>query len=246
MNSADTSLGGPNPRFPETTVGVLSLLREGVPSGPQGALNVLSERYWKPVYAFIRLRGTRNNEDAKDLTQAFFLWLQESGALGRFKEERGSLRGYLKILLKRFVKDQDAALHRLKRGGGHAIVSLSGDSSALEELLADPKGVDPETMYERVWRTELVNHAIDRLKDLALAEGNEVAFLVFEGYDLAGDAERPTYADLGARLGLSEPNVKKHLFGMRSKLLGEIRTELARETSGDRDLHDEWQSLFGA
>jgi RNA polymerase sigma factor (sigma-70 family) len=246
MNSADTSLGGANPRFPETTVGVLSLLREGAPNGLQAALNVLSERYWKPVYAFIRVGGTRTNEDAKDLTQAFFLWLQESEALRRFKEERGSLRGYLKILLKRFVKDQVVALHRLKRGGGHTIISLSSDSSGLEELLADPKGVDPETLYERVWRTELVSQSIDRLKDRTLAEGNEIAFSVFEGYDLVVDAERPTYAELGARLGLSAPDVKKHLFRMRSELLGEIRIDLARQTVSDQDLDDEWKSLFGA
>jgi RNA polymerase sigma-70 factor (ECF subfamily) len=246
MKSADTTLGGSNPRFPETTVDVLSLLREGGPSDLQAALSVLSERYWKPIYAFIRVGGTRSNEDAKDLTQAFFLWLQESEALRRFREERGSLRGYLKILLKRFVKDQVQALHRLKRGGGHTIISLSSASSGLEELLADPRGVDPETLYERVWRTELVNQAIDRLKGRALAEGNGIAFSVFGGYDLVADAQRPTYAELGASLGISEPEVKKHLFRMRSELLGEIRTDLTRQTLSDRDLDDEWKLLFGA
>jgi RNA polymerase sigma-70 factor (ECF subfamily) len=246
MISADTSLGGPNGRFPETTLGVLSLLREGAPGELYQALNVLSERYWKPIYAFIRVTGARTNEDAKDLTQAFFLWLQESEALRRFKEERGSLRGYLKILLKRFVKDQVQTLQRLKRGGGRTILSLSCDSSGLEELLVDPRGVDPETIYERVWRTELVSQAIDRLKDRARSEGNGIAFSVFEGYDLVSDAQRPTYAELGARLGLSEQEVKKHLFGMRSKLLGEIRIDLARQTASDRDLDDEWESLFGA
>jgi RNA polymerase sigma-70 factor (ECF subfamily) len=246
MNSADTSLGGSNPRFPETTFDVLSHLREGGPSGHRAALNVLSERYWKPIYAFIRVGGTRTNEDAKDLTQAFFLWLQESEALRRFKEERGSLRSYLKILLKRFVKDQVLSLHRLKRGGGHTILSLSSDSSGLEELLADPGGVDPETLYERVWRTELVNQAIDRLKDRALSEGNEIAYSVFGGYDLVADAERPTYAELGASLGIPESEVKKHLFRMRSELLGEIRIDLTRQTMSDRDLDDEWKSLFGA
>ncbi|HVR86473.1 MAG TPA: hypothetical protein VMU54_19275, partial [Planctomycetota bacterium] len=202
--------------------------------------------YWKPIYAYIRVGGARTNEDAKDLTQAFFLWLQESEVLSRFREERGSLRGYLKILLKRFVKDQVQALHRLKRGGGHTIVSLSSDSSGLEELLADPNGVDPEAIYERVWRTELVNQAIDRLKDRAQSEGDGIAFSVLQGYDLVADAERPTYMELGARLGLSEPEVKKHLFRMRSRLLGEIRIDLARQTLNDRDLDDEWKFLFGA
>ncbi|MBV8881334.1 MAG: sigma-70 family RNA polymerase sigma factor [Planctomycetaceae bacterium] len=245
MRGPETTLGGPERFFPETTVGFLSLLRRHTDDGRRAALDVLCTRYWKPVYAYVRSGWSKSNEDAKDLTQAFFLWIQENGALARFEEERGGLRPYLKVLLRRFVKDKDVAVRRLKRGGGVQILPLAGEDAAMEDLICDPRAEDPEAAFERVWRTELVEQAVERLRARCRAEGREVAFSVLEGYDLAAEAERPTYRVLGERLGLAEADVKKHLFAMRDALLREIRTELAQLTAGDADQQRELEFLFG-
>jgi len=246
MRGAETTLGGPERYFPETTVGFLSLLRRNTEDGRRAALEVLCRRYWKPVYAYVRSGWSKSNDDAKDLTQAFFLWIQENGALGRFEEERGGLRPYLKVLLRRFVKDKDAAVHRLKRGGGVQVLPLDGDTAALQDLICDPRAVDPEAAFERVWRTELVEQAVERLRERCRVEGRGLAFSVLEGYDLATDAEQPTYRSLGERLGLSEGDVKKHLFAMRDALLRELRAELAQLAAGDADQRRELEILFGA
>lgn len=245
MNQPDTTLGGSGRHFPETTVGFLSLLRQATEVGYREALEILCRRYWKPVYAYVRVGWSKTNEDAKDLTQAFFLWIQENGALKRFQEERGGLRPYLKVLLRRFVKDKDVAVHRLKRGGGATVLSL-GDAAALEELIADPRSTDPEAVFERVWRTELVEHAFERLRERCRAEGRSIAFAVLEGFDFAAGSERPTYKELGDRLGLAESEVKKHLFALRDALLRELRSDLAQMTRTDAERDDEWNTLFGA
>ena len=65
--------------FPETTVGVLGEFTRG----PEGLGRVCS-KYWKPVYAYVRAAWAKSNEDAKDLTQAFFLWLLEERVLEQF------------------------------------------------------------------------------------------------------------------------------------------------------------------
>ena len=247
MRGSETTLGGQDRHFPETTVGFLSLLRRRTDDGRRAALDVLCSRYWKPVYAYVRAGWSKSNEDAKDLTQAFFLWIQENGALRRFEEERGGLRPYLKILLRRFVKDKDVALSRLKRGGGVQVLPLAGgDASAIEHLIPDPRAEEPEAAFERVWKTELVEQAVERLRERCRKEGREVAFSVLEGYDLAPVAEPPTYRTLGDRLGIGEGDVKKLLFAMRDALLREIRAELAQLTTGDADQSREWDFLFGA
>jgi RNA polymerase sigma-70 factor (ECF subfamily) len=227
-------------------VGFLSLLRCDTEDGLRAALEVLCSRYWKPVYAYIRSGWSKSNEDAKDLTQAFFLWIQENGALGRFQEERGGLRPYLKVLLRRFVKDKDVALHRLKRGGAVQVLPLTGGTAALEDLIPDSRAEEPEAAFERVWRTELVEQAVERLRQRCRAEGRSLAFSVLEGYDLAPGAEPCTYRSLAGRLGISEADVKKHLFGMRDALLLEIRAELAQQAAGEADQAREWDFLFGA
>jgi RNA polymerase sigma-70 factor (ECF subfamily) len=247
MRGSETTLGGPDRYFPETTVGFLSLLRRRTEDGRRAALEVLCTRYWKPVYAYVRAGWSKSNEDAKDLTQAFFLWIQENGALERFEEERGGLRPYLKVLLRRFVKDKDVALNRLKRGGGVQVLPLArGDAAAIEHLVPDPRAEEPEAAFERVWRTELVEQAVERLRERCRKDGRAVAFSVLEGYDLATGAEPSTYRTLGERLGLSEADIKKHLFAMRDALLQEIRAELAQLTAGDADQAREWEFLFGA
>jgi RNA polymerase sigma-70 factor (ECF subfamily) len=244
MNGGDTTLGGPDRFLPETTAGFRSLLRDGGEEGYRAALEVLCSRYWKPIYAYVRAGWSRSNEDAKDLTQAFFLWLQENGALRRFDEARGGLRPYLKILLRRFVKDKDAAVHRLKRGGGVTIVPL-GDTSAVDALLADPRAEEPDAVFERIWRVELVEQAVERLRERCRLDGRAAAFAVFEAYDLCPEAERPTYKVLAERFGLGEGDVKRHLLAMRDALLEDIRGELGRLTATDQDRDDEWSSLLG-
>jgi RNA polymerase sigma-70 factor (ECF subfamily) len=247
MRGSETTLGGPDRYFPETTVGFLSLLRQNTEDGRRAALDVLCSRYWKPIYAYVRAGWSKSNEDAKDLTQAFFLWIQENGALGRFKEERGGLRPYLKVILRRFVKDKDVALQRLKRGGGVQMIPLvASDGSPLEDLICDPRAPEPEAVFDRVWRTEFVEQAIERLRRRCQADGRAQAFAVLEGYDLAKEAEAPTYRTLGERLGLSEADVKKHLFAMRDALHQEVRAELAQLSAGDAGQAEEWEFLFGA
>ena len=70
--------------------------------GSQAALTWLCERYWLPLYAFVRSRG-HSPEDAKDLVQGFFerflvqnLAHEADSERGRFRpwaETHGSTRG---------------------------------------------------------------------------------------------------------------------------------------------------------
>jgi biotin operon repressor len=144
------------------------------------------------------------------------------------------------------VKDKDVALSRLKRGGGVQVLPLAGgDAAAIEHLIPDPRAEEPEAAFERVWRTELVEQAVDRLRQRCKKDGRDIAFSVLEGYDLVAGAKPPTYRSLGERLGITDADVKKHLFAMRDALLQEIRAELAQLTAGDADQAREWEFLFG-
>ena len=68
---ADTLIGGPNGRFPETRSSAISAaLSDDVARRRPGQEAIVSA-YWKPVYRYIRIRWRSSNEDAKDLTQSF-------------------------------------------------------------------------------------------------------------------------------------------------------------------------------
>jgi len=240
MTPGDTSLGGPHNRFPETTLGLVSCVRQPDPQG----LEEFGRRYWKPIYAYLRTVLAKNNEDAKDLTQAFFLWLVEGEPLRSYDPGRGGFRRYLKLLLRRFVVHRDVALLRLKRGGGVRLLSFDHEAD-LEALVADPRAADPGKVFDRIWIREVVQGAVERVKERCLAEGRESAFRVYEEYDLSSEPRRPTHAELKEKFRLGENQARFFLFSTREEVREEIRTELARVTTDPQELEAEWNELLG-
>lgn len=241
----DTSLGGWAGGFPDTHWSLIARLGASAPGDYRKALEALCRRYWKPVYQYVRIAWAKSNEDAKDLTQAFFLMVVEDDALRRYMPERGGFRRYLKVLLNRFVGHHAEALNRLKRGGGVRILGLDDDAKSLDADAA-AAGADPEQAFDRAWLNELVKHAIGRVRERFAATGREAQIRVFEAYDLRPDAEQPSYADLAERMGLKTTDVRNHLFLVREAVREEIRAELARMTCDKSDLEEEWNALFGA
>lgn len=245
MRTGDTSLGGAQQGFPVTLWEVLSRARDGDARVRREGWEDLSRRYWKPVYQYVRIAWAKSNEDAKDLTQAFFLWLIEGEALERYKPERASFRAYLKSLLKHFVQHQEDARRRLKRGGGVRILELDGSLASVKNLLPDPAGADPEKVFDRAWRNTLVADAVGRVRARLHSQGRELQFRVYEAYDLVAPAERPTYAELAGRFEIREKDIDNHLIAVREALRSEVREEIAKLTVDRDDLEREWHALFG-
>lgn len=244
MKTGDTSLGGAQREFPQTLWDVLSRARDSDAGVRREGLEDLCRQYWKPVYHYVRVAWAKSNEDAKDLTQAFFLWLTEGETLRRYKPERASFRAYLKGLLKHFVQHQEDAMRRLKRGGGVKILELDG-ALPLKELIADPAGADPEKAFDGAWRTALVAGALARVRERLRSRGRDIQFHVYEAYELLPPAGRPTYADLARRFGLKEKDVDNHLLAVREEVRSEVRREIGRLTVDRDDLEREWNALFG-
>lgn len=227
----DTSLGGDDRRFPETTLGFAGGLQD--PDGPgwARALETLCTRYWKPVYSWFRLAWAKSNDDAKDLTQAFFTELLEDPALRRFDPAKGGFRAYLKTLLRRFASHAERDRLRLKRGGGK-VVPLAGD---VPELPA--AGADPEQVFERVWLEEVVRQAVERVRTSC----PPARFRIYEAY--TGPAEPPSYAGLAAQLGVSTGEVEKALHLVREAIRRELRAGVV-ESAGE-GAEAEWRRILG-
>lgn len=238
MNAGDTSLGGWGRAFPATTQGLLSRLGRD----PRAALEEVCRRYWKPVYAYLRIARARSNEDAKDLTQAFVLWLLEGDALSSYAAERGSLRGFLKVLLSRFVEHEDRARQALKRGGGRKLLRLDDEESPLRDVLADGQARDPGEVFDRAWRDELAKVVVERVRRRLESEGRGAQFRIYEAYHLGNSS----YDDLAKSLGISESEVRHGLSAAREAVRQELRVELSKYTLGPGDLQEEMHVLFGS
>jgi RNA polymerase sigma-70 factor (ECF subfamily) len=247
MRSGDTSLGGPGVDFAKTAWSQVERARDASPEVRQSGLEDLCRSYWKPVYHYLRVGWSKSNDDAKDLAQAFFLWLTDGRALKRYSPERGSFRTFLKALLRHFVQHHDEALDRLKRGGGQLILRLDDDSVLSEGVVQDSAAITPDQIFEREWRKTLMAAGVERVRRRLAAERSSVKFRVFEEYYLNGVPDaRPTYSGIAGQLGLSEGDVKHHLADVRNDVRNEIRAQLAETVSLPDDLEDEWNAFFGA
>jgi RNA polymerase sigma factor (sigma-70 family) len=221
MQPGDTTLGGPRRGFPVTTwEGILRLRK-------REELAELCRRYWKPIYHHIRVAWRKSNEDAKDLTQAFFLWTLEGDALSKYEPGRGGFRAYVKLLLRHFLVNHEEALSRLKRGGAATFVPIH------EEVV--PTDDDPDKALDRAWLATVLQRAIDRTRERF--RDREAWFRAFEEYEITGGQ---TYAQIAAKLGMKESDVRNRLFAVREELRRQILEELAETVEGDplEEYHD--------
>src|SRR5438309_6354878 len=88
------------------------------------ALSTLCERYWYPIYAYVRRRGY-GPQDAEDLTQDFFEdLLTHKATLSRANPARGKFRAFLLGVLRHFLSDHSDRVRAAKRGGRSTLVAL--------------------------------------------------------------------------------------------------------------------------
>jgi RNA polymerase sigma-70 factor (ECF subfamily) len=208
----------------------------------QKALESLCTRYWNPVLHYVRRAWSKTHEDAKDLTQGFFLELLEGDALRKYSPDRASFRTYLKMLLSRYSADQNDLRIALKRGGGRRIVPIDAGESSLQ--LADPQAESPEKVFDQAWKAEIFKGALERARRHFSETKRDLQFLAFVKYELS-NAKNLTYADIAEELGLQESDIRNYLVTVKERFREDVRAELA-DTVGDvSQLEDEFNSLFG-
>jgi RNA polymerase sigma factor (sigma-70 family) len=190
--------------------------------------------YWKPVYRFLRLKFQKSNEDAKDLTQGFFVSALQRDFFSRFDPARASFRTYVRMAVERYAANEHAAENRQKRGGGLSFESVDEQEIATGSLEAE---------FEREWRRQLFSLALDDLREHCLKEGKQLQFCVFEDYDLT-DRDRLSYSDLAAKYKIPETAVTNHLAWARRTLRALITERLRGTTSGTKELHEELRCLW--
>ena len=230
--------------FPETTWGVVRAASDGRARSRE-SLEKLCRRYWEPIASFARYAWASPGEDPNDLAQDFFVWLMEGDVLAKYLPEKGSFRGFMKGLLRNFARNRNLAARRQKRGGGKRARSLD-DSAGTGEAIADTRAKDPEEEFDRAWRDAVTRRAVERVKSRCAETAlHAKQWAAFEEYELA-TGERPTYAEIAAKLGAKESDVRNWLFAVRERMRVAVRAELADTVTTSADLEEEWQAFVSS
>jgi len=123
-------------------------------------LGTLLERYWSPVYAFLRRRD-HPRERAEDLTQQFLAdVVLKRDLIGRADPARGRFRGFLLAALRNFVIDES------RRRGPAEQAFLPDDPQVIAAAEPDPRD-EPAAAFDRQWAATALNEALRRAEAMA-------------------------------------------------------------------------------
>lgn len=237
-----TAAPGTNAQFRETHWSVVIAAANPESERAQAAMETLCRTYWYPIYAFLRRQG-RPPEQAKDLTQEFFVHLLEKQTLARAQRERGKFRTFLLTVLRNLVSDLRQKEHAQKRGGGREIVSLDADEAEQRFAREPATDLDPEKIFSRRWAMTVLETVLARLAADYAARGKQALYEQIQ--DLLLDKKGAvSQGEIAARLGLKEGTINSEVSRMRQRFRELFRAEIAATVSDPAQIDEEARDLF--
>jgi RNA polymerase sigma factor (sigma-70 family) len=215
-------------------------------SGSKEALGELCNLYWYPLYGFVRQCG-HSPEDARDLTQGFFLHLLEHKTLTRLDRQKGKFRSFLLASLQKYLSNEARRAYRFKRGGRAEFVCLDLQSAEGRYGLEPIENLTPEKIFDARWAMALLDEARKRLSLEYSAEGRAATFeAVIDFLDPLNSKKLPSYDQVADQLNVSVAAVKTLIHRLRKQYTELLRKEISRTVSDTGDVDAETHELCEA
>ena len=239
--------GNPQPdRFETTQWSEVLLAGNPNQSGAQEALDRLCRKYWFPVYAVLRKRGS-SHADAEDLTQAFFAEVLTSNKIGVADQSRGRFRWFLLTACNNFAANVHRHQNALRRGGGKKHISINVDMESGMQRYQDLEAnqFTPQQIFDRRWALELIDLATQRVRDEYADRDKADWFAALQPF-IAPAGETPPHADVAESLGVSVGSVKTAVHRLRKRFGVALQEEVAETVHRRDDVKDELKILMDA
>jgi RNA polymerase sigma-70 factor (ECF subfamily) len=172
-----TSIGGAKSKFLTTHWSEIRNVKTHNEVQRRTIINALIEKYWKPVYCYLKQKGY-DNETAKDLTQGFFHEIVLVRCLvQRADETKGRFRTFLLTALDHYVTSIHRANIAAKRYPKDGIMSLGDfDEASVSWAAKDQK---PEELFTYVWASVLMDDVLAEVKDGCFRDGKGIYWQIF-------------------------------------------------------------------
>lgn len=208
------------------------------------ALESLCSAYWRPLYCYILRRGYRD-EDAKDLTQAFFFRLLDKSYLSAVDRRKGKFRSFLLASLEHFIQNEWRASQAQKRGGGLTFISF--DETLDDNFAANiaDSAYDAERILEQQWANAMLKRVLERLRKEIVQRGNAALFEDIKPALTCEPTDR-SYAQIAAKNNTTEAAIKMTVKRLRQRYGELLEDELASTVSSRGEFEEELRALFAA
>ena len=185
----------------------------------QALIGLLINKYWKPVYCYLRRQGY-DNEQAKDLTQGFF----HQVVLGRdlfdkADQARGRFRTFLLVALNRYLIQIQQKQTAGKRIPQVKLVPLDHvDVPDVEQALM---ALSPEGAFDYAWASTLLEEVLSEAEATCRQRHLTVHWQAFKqrilGPILEGH-DPPSLQDICERHGIENTTKASNMIGSVKKI----------------------------
>ena len=237
MPHEDDSLVG-SPAFPTTAWSQVARAQGAESTVAREALETLFERYWFPVWFFIKQKG-KSREEAKDLTQGFFTTFLEKDAVSYAEKDRGKFRTFLLSSVCRYLAMQHRSASRRP-----AEVPLRGVLPDPDEWVGfEPQSDEtPEDVFMHNWAKTFLESCVAALRAECEGAGKAVQFHVFEMRMLR---EKPLPTKIVAiELGIAATDVVNYLHRAKERFRRIAQEQMRDCVTGPGQVEEEIGGLL--
>jgi DNA-directed RNA polymerase specialized sigma24 family protein len=205
----------------------------------------LLDRYWKPVYCFLRHKGY-DNEDAKDLTQGFFHEVVlNRNLVQRVDQSKGRFRTFLLHALDQYLLNEKRRQTSQKRSPKGNLVSLDVlDAPALPPAISES---DPEDAYNYAWMASMLDRILSEVKARCREDRLQLHWRVFQDkilQPIQTNNAAPSFAEICAKHGIDDQKRAANMVTtVKRRLQKTLKQYLRLVATSDDAMHNEFAAM---
>ncbi len=240
-----TEMGGVGQAFLTTHWSLIEGVEAGDDDRNHALIELLLQRYWKPVYCYLRRSGYQN-EPAKDLVQGFF----QEVVLGRdliqkADQTKGRFRSFLLTALNQYLVNVRSAQAAKKRTPPGRLVALG--STEMDDLPHPVTTLTPEDAFTYAWVSELLEQVLADVQAGCEADGKSLHWQVFRARVLAPIMEAvkaPSRESICRRYGIRDPDaISNMLVTVKRRLQAMLKQRLRDSVMSDEEAEAELREI---
>jgi len=238
-----TDMGGTREAFLTTQWSLIDGIKAGQDKD-RALIGHLLGRYWKPAYCYLRRKGY-DNEQAKDLTQAFFHEVVlNRGLVQRADQAKGRFRSFLLHALSQYATKQGLKERALKRIPKEKLVPLD-----LVEPPVFPEGIansSAEESYHYTWVSAMLEHVLSDVEAECCDQGMQIHWSLFHArivQPILGNQPAPSITGLCETYGIEDAKKASNMIitvkrRFQTVLMHCVRSTVLSEGQASEELKD--------
>jgi len=208
-------------------------------------IGLLLDRYWKPVYCFLRQKQY-DNEQAKDLTQGFFHEVVlNRNLVQRADQTKGRFRTFLLHALDQYLLNEKRSQATQKRRPQGKLVSFDViNPPALPESISRSSSEDS---YNYAWTASMLDQVLSEVETRCMEDDLKVHWCVFRDKivePILSESSPPSFAELCEKYEIDDPKKAANMLTTVKRRVQKALNQFLRNTAtSESEMQKEFAEL---